>query len=158
MQGGVGVNNGGRGSVGSGTNGQDDIKQPTEELPLPWISLRIRNGDLFVLTIHHGTLLMGLNTVLMMELQSLLYYHGKWQSIQQSSRVEIDYTTTIYVMHSTIWNLLNARVSKGVIPVMSSLKTHTSIALLECNQTVLKLVFLHKHIIFPICLIITKKL
>ncbi len=34
----------------------------------------------------------------------------------------------------------------------------TSTVLLECNVTMLKLVFLHKHNIFPVCLIITKAL
>ncbi len=46
--------------VDGSTNDQDDIKQPKEELPLPWISLSIRNGDLFVPNIHHGTTSMGL--------------------------------------------------------------------------------------------------
>ncbi len=46
--------------VDGSTNDQDDIKQPTKELSLPWISLSIRNGDLFVPTIHHGTPSMGL--------------------------------------------------------------------------------------------------
>ncbi len=34
----------------------------------------------------------------------------------------------------------------------------TSTALLEYNQTMLKLVFLHKHIIFQVCLLIAKTL
>ena len=46
--------------VDGSTNEQDDVKQPTEKLPLPWKSLSIRNGHLFVPTIHHGTPSMGL--------------------------------------------------------------------------------------------------
>ncbi len=41
--------------VDGSTNDQEDIQQHTEVLPLPWISLNIRNGDLFVPTIHHST-------------------------------------------------------------------------------------------------------
>ncbi len=145
--------------VDGSTNDQDDIKQPIDELSLPLILLSIRNAEIYLyqpFTMEHHQ--WDWNTVLMMELQSLIYYHEIWRSIQQSSRVEIDYTTIRYVMHSTVWNFLNARVLKGVISLISSLKTHTSTALLECNQTVLKLLFLHNHIIFPICLIITKTL
>ncbi len=64
--------------VDESTNDQDDVKQSTEVFLLLWISLSIRNGDIFVPTIHHGTLQWDLNTELMMELQSLLYYQGKW--------------------------------------------------------------------------------
>ncbi len=56
------------------------------------------------------------NTVLMMELHTLLYYHKRWWLIQQCSRLEINFTTTRYVMHCTVWNLFNGRISKGVIP------------------------------------------
>ncbi len=41
--------------VDGATYEQDDVKQPTELLPLPCIALSIRNGHLFVPTIHHGT-------------------------------------------------------------------------------------------------------
>ncbi len=42
------------------TNDQDNIEQPTVELPFPWISLSIKNQDLFIQTIHNGTQSMGL--------------------------------------------------------------------------------------------------
>ncbi len=46
--------------VDGSTNQEEDLVKPLEKLPLPWIALSVRNGDLFVPTFHNANPSLGL--------------------------------------------------------------------------------------------------
>ncbi len=46
--------------VDGSTFEENDLKHPEEKLPLPWVLLRVRNGDLFIPKSHYETPTKGL--------------------------------------------------------------------------------------------------
>ncbi len=50
--------------VDGSTNQEDDLDEPLEKLPLPWIALSVRNVNLFVPTIHHVNPSLGLKYIM----------------------------------------------------------------------------------------------
>ncbi len=120
--------------------------------------LSIRNGHLFVPTIHHGTPSMGLKhcTDDGMTKFALLPRKMVINSTVLKSEDRL-YHNKICDALDNLEHAQQKSFQRGYSHHVFTEKI-TSTALLEYNQTMLKLVFLHKHIIFQVCLCITTTL
>ncbi len=99
-------------------NLEDDLDEFLGKLPLPWISLNVRNGYLFVPTIQYVNPSLGLKYITNDGVTECALLPRNKIILSTVIRNWDRFLTTRPLMHLMTWNVLNTRVFKLDIPIM----------------------------------------